>query len=48
MIEPEPELKVVADNTLGAKGEAFRASLIPCVGQWFARSDKATYYIGAK
>ena len=39
---------VVAENTLGVKGEAFRASLIPCGGQWFTRSDKAVYCIGAK
>jgi len=48
VMEPGPELKVVAENTLGAKGEAFRASLIPCGGQWFTRSDKAAYCIGAK
>ena len=48
VIEPGPELKIVTENTLGAKGEAFRASLIPCGGQWFARSDKAAYCIGAK
>ena len=48
VIEPGPELSVVASNTLGAKGEVFRASLIPCGGQWFTRSDKAAYCIGAK
>src|SRR5262249_1592643 len=48
VIEPGPELKVVAENTLGAKGEVFRASLIPCGGQWFTRSDKAAYCIGGK
>jgi outer membrane protein assembly factor BamB len=48
VIEPGPELKVVAENTLGTKGEVFRASLIPCGGQWFTRSDKAAYCIGKK
>jgi outer membrane protein assembly factor BamB len=48
VIEPGPELKVVAENTLGAKREVFRASLIPCGGQWFTRSDKAAYCIGGK
>ncbi len=48
VLEPGPELKVVAENTLGAKGEVFRASLIPCGGQWFTRSDKAAYGIGGK
>jgi outer membrane protein assembly factor BamB len=48
VIEPGPELKVVAENTLGVKGEVFRASLIPCGGRWFTRSDKAAYCVGAK
>ena len=29
-------------------GEVFRASLIPCGGQWFTRSDKAAYCVGGK
>jgi outer membrane protein assembly factor BamB len=48
VIEPGPKLNVVAENTIGAKGEVFRASLIPCGGQWFTRSDKAVYCIGVK
>ena len=48
MRQAGPVLKVVAENTLGAKGEAFRASLSPCGGQWFARSDKAAYCVGGK
>jgi outer membrane protein assembly factor BamB len=48
VIEPGPELNVVAENTLGVKGEVFRASLIPCAGHWFTRSDKAAYCIEAK
>ena len=47
-LEFGPELKVVAENTLGAKGGVFRASLIPCGGQWFTRSDKAAYCVGGK
>jgi outer membrane protein assembly factor BamB len=48
VIEPGPELKVVAENVLGRKGEVFRASLVPCGGQWFTRSDKAAYCVGRK
>jgi outer membrane protein assembly factor BamB len=48
VIEPGPELMVTTVNTLGAKGEVFRASLSPCGGQWFTRSDKAAYCIGGK
>jgi outer membrane protein assembly factor BamB len=46
VIEPGPELKIAAQNSLGAKGEVFRASLIPCGRQWFTRSDKAAYCVG--
>ena len=46
VIEPGPEAKVVAQNTLGARGEVFRASLTACGGQMFTRSDKALYCIG--
>jgi hypothetical protein len=48
VIEPGPKMNVVAENTLGVKGEVFRASLIPCGGMWFTRSDKAAYCVGEK
>ncbi len=67
VIEPGPELKIVAENPLGGKravtvepkkkgkkdapkndgSEVFRASLTPCEGQIFARSDRMLYCIGA-
>lgn len=48
VLEPGPEYKVAAENTLGVKGEVFRASLVPCGGYWFTRSDKAAYCVGPK
>jgi outer membrane protein assembly factor BamB len=48
VIEPGPKFKLVTQNTLGAKGEVFRASLTPCAGQIFTRSDKAIYCVGKK
>ena len=47
VIEPGPEFKVVTTNDLGVKDEVFRASLTPCAGQMFSRSDKTLYCIGA-
>jgi outer membrane protein assembly factor BamB len=48
VIKPGPALDIVATNTLGASGEVFRASLTPCNGQIFSRSDKVLYCIGKK
>ncbi len=48
VLMPGTELKIVAQNTLGAKGEVFRASLSPCGGQIFSRSDKTLYCIGVR
>jgi outer membrane protein assembly factor BamB len=47
-IKPGPALEIVNTNTLGASGEVFRASLTPCNGQMFSRSDKVLYCIGKK
>jgi len=46
VIEPGPKLKIVAQNPLANKGEVFRASLTPCAGQIFSRSDHVLYCIG--
>lgn len=46
VIEPGPELKIVAENDLGADKEVFRASLTPSQGHLFTRSDKMLYCIG--
>ncbi len=48
VIEPGPKFKLVAQNTLGASGEVFRACLTPIAGQMFTRSDKALYCVGKK
>ena len=48
VIEPSDKFKVVATNTLGTTGEVFRASLSPCDGKLYTRSDKALYCIGDK
>jgi outer membrane protein assembly factor BamB len=48
VIKPGPALEIVSTNTLGASGEVFRASLTPCNGQVFSRSDKTLYCIGKK
>src|SRR5262245_18933754 len=37
VLQPGPKLNVVAENTAGAKGEMFRASLTPSRGQIFSR-----------
>ena len=46
VIEPGPKLKITAINSLGASGEVFRASLSPCGGQIFTRSDRTLYCVG--
>lgn len=47
VLEPGRKFKVIAENTLGApSNEIFRASLTPCDGQFFARSQKNLYCIG--
>jgi outer membrane protein assembly factor BamB len=46
VIEPGPALKIVAQNSLGAASEVFRASLSPCAGRIYSRSDKTLYCIG--
>lgn len=48
VIKPGPTLDIVTTNSLGASGEVFRASLTPCNGQMFSRSDKVLYCIGKK
>ncbi len=48
VLSPGATFKVVAQNSLGAKGEVFRASLAPCNGQIFSRSDKTLYCIGGR
>ncbi len=48
VIRPGPKPDIVETNTLGASGEVFRASLTPCNGQMFSRSDKTLYCIGKK
>ncbi len=48
VIEPGKALKVAATNNLGTTGEVFRASLTPCDGKLYTRSDKALYCIGEK
>ncbi len=47
VIDPKSEEKIVGRNTVGAqKGELFRASLTPCGGQVFIRSDRFLYCVG--
>jgi outer membrane protein assembly factor BamB len=49
VIEPGPELKIVAENGLPAgSGEIFRASLTPLDGQWFIRSTTMLYCVGKR
>lgn len=49
VIEPGPELKVVAENDLPAgKSEIFRASISPSASQLFIRSTSVLYCIGGK
>jgi outer membrane protein assembly factor BamB len=46
VIRPGPKLDIVAQNSLGASGEVFRASLTPSGGQFYARSQSVLYCIG--
>jgi outer membrane protein assembly factor BamB len=46
VLEPGPKMKVIAENTLDATGEVFRASLTPSRGQVFSRSQTQLYSIG--
>ena len=46
VLEPGPTFKLVAENSLGASGEIFRASLAASNGQIFARSQTHLYCIG--
>lgn len=49
VIKPGRQLDVVARNKILADGdEVFRASLAPCEGQLFLRSDRALYCVGRK
>jgi outer membrane protein assembly factor BamB len=49
VIEPGPALLVVARNTLGpVTDELFRASLTPCGGKIYSRSNKCLYCIGVR
>ena len=49
VIKPGPKLDVVAQNTVGGgSDELFRASLTPCAGQIYSRSDKVLYCVGGK
>jgi outer membrane protein assembly factor BamB len=49
VIKPAQQLDVVARNQINPEGdEVFRASLAPCEGQLFLRSDRALYCIGRK
>jgi len=46
VLQPGPEMKVVARNTLNpGSGEIFRAMPTPSMGQFFIRSDKVLYCI---
>jgi len=46
VVDPESEEKVIAANSLdAAKDELFRASITPCDGQLFLRSDRCLYCI---
>jgi outer membrane protein assembly factor BamB len=46
VLEPGPTFKLVAENSLDASGEIFRASLSASNGQIFARSQTHVYCIG--
>lgn len=47
VLQPGPELKVLARNVLGAEtGEIFRATPTPCGNQFFIRSDRTLYCVG--
>lgn len=46
VLEPGPTFKVIAENSLSATKEIFRASLTPSGGRFFARSQTHLYCIG--
>ncbi len=46
VVKPGPQLKIVAENSLGRTGEMFRASPAPSKGQIFIRSNTTLYCIG--
>jgi len=47
VVEPDTTPKIVARNPLGAPAEeVFRASLAPCDGKLYVRSDRAVYCVG--
>ena len=48
VVEPGEEMKIVAKSKLPSESdELFRASLVPCQGQIFIRSNKfLNYFIG--
>jgi outer membrane protein assembly factor BamB len=49
VIEPGPTPRIVARNSLGAEaGELFRASLTPCGGRIYSRSQTRLYCIGER
>lgn len=47
VVQPDRKFKVLAENSLGASGEMFRASLSPANGQFFARSQTHLYCIAS-
>jgi outer membrane protein assembly factor BamB len=49
VVRPGPKLEVVSRNTVGRTAdELFRASLTPCDGQMFIRSDRMLYCVGQR
>lgn len=46
VLAPGPALNVVAENSVGAEGESFRAGLTPSGGRIFTRSQTHVYCIG--
>lgn len=49
IIKPGEQLEIVSENSLGGTSdELFRASLTPCEGQIFSRSDRMLYCIGKR
>ena len=49
VIQPGPELKILARNTVESSAEEiFRATPTPCRGQIFLRSDRVLYCVGPK
>lgn len=46
VIRPGAKLDIVARNPLPTDGDLLRASLVPCDGQMFVRSNSALYCIG--